>query len=326
MKKMSIAMKSMLIGVLIILPLLAGYTQKLDASKIVVLEIGDMKVMLSQVKHAISQVRANEVKMGVVDTNPDFKIGELTINESMARVYTNNVVRSELIRLKGKELNVRITETELANELKRIKTQMGGNVLFQASLKAKNSNETKYKEELKQTLFEKKVIDTALSYVTVSDNEVAKYYENNPDEFDRVRVQVIYLSDEEDAVAAYNALSRGEDFMTLAKKTSEDRPWTKPGDYSENISRADLEEEYQAAVFSLKSTMISKPVRSMWGYEVYKVLSFFKPTLQEVKEPIRVMLLNKRRIEANSKLFEDLQATYHVKVYPEYLEDRYLKD
>lgn len=313
MKRKSVLTAVILIVMLFTLFAMVGCTQRINATETVVAKVGDKEILLSQLKEAISQFEVEQAKMGVINPNPDAKIGELSLYQSLAQVYLNNLVRSELIQIKGDELGITVSDSEIDDALKRIETEAG-------------VNEAKIRESIRISLLEQKVIDTALSHVTVSDEEIRIYFDSNPDEFDRIRVLKIRVSYEDGAVEAYERLCKGEDFKVLAGEVSENHPSDKPGDYSDEISRAELGKEYQDAVFSLKPGEISKPIQTMWGYDIYKILEFYKPSLQDVEESIRMSLLFKRHQEANTKLFEDLETAYPIIVYDEYLTDEYLKN
>ena len=126
--------------------------------------------------------------------------------------------------------------------------------------------------------------------IKVSDDEVKKFYEENPAEFEepeRVRASHILLStrdpvtnaelskEKKDAKhkLAEDLLKRaraGEDFAKLAKDYSEDQgSKNNGGEYT--FPRGKMVAEFDTAAFALKTNQISEIVVTQFGYHIIKL-------------------------------------------------------
>ena len=108
---------------------------------------------------------------------------------------------------------------------KQILTQMVGFELANKFGKENNYEELpEYKEQLEQIksdLLTQTVINKVLSEVTVTDDEVKKYYDENKEQFgepERVSAKHILVSKEEDAVKIKDEIANGLRFEDAARK------------------------------------------------------------------------------------------------------------
>ena len=172
--------------------------------------------------------------------------------------------------------------------------------------------------------------------IVVTDAEVKKFYDDNPDDFkmpERVRAAHILLSTldtvtqqplppdkKKEKLKLANELKaraeKGEDFAALAKQYSDDPgSKNKGGEYT--FPRGKMVPEFEAAAFSMKTNQVSDPVETQYGYHVIKLLEKFPPSTVEFAkaEPdIRNFLIEK---EAEKKLpayLDKLKADADVKI------------
>ena len=103
-------------------------------------------------------------------------------------------------------------------------------------------------------------------------------------------------------------LVAGGDWKTLAAEYSDD-PSTKDsgGDLGE-ISKGQMVQEFEDAVFSQKLNEISQPVKTTYGYHIIEVTAINaakQSSLDEVKSDIQSTLLNQKKTDAWQKWVED---------------------
>ena len=126
--------------------------------------------------------------------------------------------------------------------------------------------------------------------INVSDDEVKKFYDNNPSKFEQpemVRASHVLIStrdpdtnkdltEEQKAVKhkkAEEVLKRaraGEDFAKLAKENSED-PGSKDKGGEYQFARGQMVPEFETAAFSLKTNQVSDIVTTAYGYHIIKL-------------------------------------------------------
>ena len=149
------------------------------------------------------------------------------------------------------------------------------------------------------------------SKVTVSDEELREYYNENQDAFktpNTVEARHILLRVDENATpeAAKTAQERalsilklaqeGKDFAGLAKQYSEG-PTRDRGGYLGTFTREDMVKPFADMAFSLKAGEISEPVRTRFGWHIIKVEKINEasvPSFDQTKEQIRKKLTEER--------------------------------
>ena len=161
--------------------------------------------------------------------------------------------------------------------------------------------------------------------VKVSDQEVAEFYNENPQMFQRpeqVRARHILMSveqgtDDETKAAAkaraeearQRALS-GEDFAALAIELSEGPSAPNGGDLG-FFSADRMVAPFSEAAFALDPGGISAVVETQFGYHVIKVeerRAAMTQSLDEVREPLRNALVERKVGEGVNSLVEELRS------------------
>lgn len=153
------------------------------------------------------------------------------------------------------------------------------------------------------------------SLVSVSDDEIALYYETHQDEFGQdAQVRCEYVTFEikpspadsqlvEAAIAGLLARARaGEDFAQLAQENSEGPTASEGGDLGV-FGQGRMVAEFDSVAFSLKEGEISEPVQTRFGWHIIKLE---ERKIEEGEEKIRArhILL---KIEPSRETFEDLR-------------------
>ena len=166
--------------------------------------------------------------------------------------------------------------------------------------------------------------------ITVSDEEIKKYYETHLKEFTRpeqVKAQHILIrvgpeaNPEEWAEAEKKAsrlkkkLDNGADFATLAKEESDDQKSKNKGGNLGFFDRGKMVPEFSDAAFSLKLGEISDPVKTSFGYHIIKVEAK-RPeqieTLEKVKERIEYQLKSKKYRASIKAAVKRLKKKYEI--------------
>lgn len=124
-----------------------------------------------------------------------------------------------------------------------------------------------------------------LSQISVTEREIVDYYELNQEKYtnpEEVKARHILLKVEENAPAAqeekvkgkaFELLKRikeGEDFISLAKKYSQDTSASEGGDLG-FFKRGQMVKPFEEAAFSLEIGEVSEPVKTRFGWHIIKV-------------------------------------------------------
>jgi peptidyl-prolyl cis-trans isomerase C len=160
--------------------------------------------------------------------------------------------------------------------------------------------------------------------VSVSSAEVRRYYQANPQEFERpeqVRVRQIVTASEADAKKAQELLHSGKDFATVAKEKSTAPEAASGGDLG-YFAMGDMPGEFNV-VFGLPKGGVSDIVKSPYGYHIFKLLEkrrAGKISLEEAYKGIEEKLRRAKEDLRYKQLLKDVRSRTKFVVNYEALE------
>ena len=109
----------------------------------------------------------------------------------------------------------------------------------------------------------------------------------------------------------------GGDFAAIAKESSADTSSATDGGKL-TISRGQTVPEFDKVAFELKQGVVSRPVKTTYGYHLIEALSPVRKAkitpIDEVRATIRAQLRQQKRTEVMTKWIEDLRSEYEGKV------------
>lgn len=191
-------------------------------------------------------------------------------------------------------------------------------------------------EKLKKRLVAQKLVEKVIEDISVSDDELKKYYEENPDEFKtpeqvnaaHILVKVEESGDEaEDKAALQKAegilkkVRDGADFSELAKENSDCPSGTRGGELG-YFSRGMMVPEFEEAAFKLKTGEVSGIVKTKFGYHIIKALDrkeAGQKGFDEVRDEIEKGLLGEKQRSAFNDYTEALKEKAKITVNEELL-------
>ncbi|MBS3808714.1 MAG: peptidyl-prolyl cis-trans isomerase [Desulfobacterales bacterium] len=193
-----------------------------------------------------------------------------------------------------------------------------------------NYSEDLLKKQIKENLAIRKLIDEKIaSKISVSDEEIKDYYENNQDEFknpEKVHARHILVKSQQDASDEKKAearkkieevqkkLEQGNDFSELAKEYSEGPSSKKGGDLG-YFSHGQMVEKFDKAAFALEPGETSDIVETRFGYHIIKVedkKSESMKSLDKVRDSIRENLRNEKLMQELEPYIASLKKKYPV--------------
>jgi peptidyl-prolyl cis-trans isomerase C len=172
--------------------------------------------------------------------------------------------------------------------------------------------------------------------IIVSDAEVKKFYDDNPDKFkmpERVRAAHVLISTldpvthqpipaeaKKEKLKLANEIKaraeKGEDFAALAKQYSDDPgSKNKGGEYT--FPRKKMVPEFEAAAFSMKVNQVSDPVETQYGYHVIKLLEKLPEStvdFAKAQQDIHDYMIEKEAEKGLPAYYEKLKAGADVKL------------
>lgn len=126
----------------------------------------------------------------------------------------------------------------------------------------------------------------------LSDANVKQFFDRNKQRYssDEVKASHVLLKTEAEANEVYEKAKKGEDFEVLAKKHSKDPSAAQNMGDLGFFTRARMVPQFSEAAFAMKPGEISKPVKTLFGFHVIKVVEKRegKPVkFEEVKGQVR---------------------------------------
>ncbi len=219
---------------------------------------------------------------------------------------------------KAEELGVEVTDKQVDERLKQIKTQYfgGDEKKYKAQLKQQGLTEDQVLKDIRAQLIQEGILKKVTDDVKVTDQEIEEHYKKNKAQYGTPEsrdIRHILVSTKKEADDLYAQLKDGGDFAALAKKHSKD-PGSKAQGGKLTISKGQTVEPFDKTAFLLPKDSISRPVKTQYGFHIIQPLSAVRPAktqaLKDVKESIRAQLLQEKRNEAMAKWVEDVKKEF----------------
>lgn len=196
--------------------------------------------------------------------------------------------------------------------------------LFYLEGKATKADETQeFKEMLKdaeEKLLKTHMIAKFMTGITVLDEEVQKFYDENPGQFiapDSIRASHILIPSEQQAIDIIEEIKNGKSFEDAATEFSACPSKDKGGDLS-YFSKGQMVPEFEDAAFALEiGEMTEKPVATQFGFHIIKLTDRKESQtipFDAVKENARTYLLREKQNRVFISKVEDLKKTYKVEI------------
>jgi peptidyl-prolyl cis-trans isomerase SurA len=238
----------------------------------------------------------------------------------------NSLITSEIMLQRAEKAGLTAVDADVDTEFNKMKAPYTKEE-FERKLADRHMTTDDLKAQLRRDLTVNKLVNKEItSHITITDADVANFYNSNKAMFNLAEPQIHIAQilvtttpdpnvrnlknnkaqNEREARAKIEdieaRLSRGEDFGMLAQNYSED-PNTAPngGDMGlipeSNLDRASA--ELKRLVLSLQPGVPSKPMQTQYGYQILKVISREPAGQRELNDPrvqqnIREMLLNRK--------------------------------
>ena len=285
--------------------------------------VGNCEVSKDKFDHLMDQAKKNYEAQKQAWPDPGTQQYEALRKQAMQFL----VQRCEFDQ-KASDLGIKVTDSDVDNQLATIKSQYFGKngkcdstceQKFQAELKKQNLSVDQVRDDVRASVVQNKIYEKVTSGVTVSDKEVADYYKKNKAQYVQPEsrdVRHILVKKKALADQIYQQLLHGANFAALAKKYSTD-PSSKNSGGKLSISKGRQVPEFDKVAFKLKTNEIGKPVKTTYGWHVIQALTPIKPQhvtkLSEVKTAIQQQLLGQKKQTEMQKWVSDTSKDFESK-------------
>jgi foldase protein PrsA len=232
------------------------------------------------------------------------------------------LVQREQFAQEAEDLDVEVTEQQVNARLEQIQKQYfgGDKKKYEKQLKEQGLTDKQVRNDIRAQIVSEKIFAQVTKDVKVTDAEITKYYNENKAQYSQPEsreVRHILVKQKAKADDLYEQLQDGADFAALAKQHSEDTG-SKENGGKLTISKGQTVAPFDRTAFLLKLGVISRPVKTEFGYHIIEALSAVKPAkttpLKDVKASIREQLLQTKKNEAMTEWVDELKEDYEDKV------------
>lgn len=251
--------------------------------------------------------------------------GEKVDQAELARVATQRVIEQKLLVQEARRFGVKADEIVVARAAQATEEQSGGRAILEAKLKAAGSNYDQFLEMLREIELMRAFVDTQImGNVTVSEEEIATFYRENPEAFEAEErahaYHMIFIAGEDaEETALTAARARAEsarqlavagdrDFISVAKEFSEGPSAPSGGDLGW-VTRGQLVSPLSETIFSLQPGEISAVIQSRFGFHV-ATIDERRPaetiSLEEATDQIAQLLSQQKTADTVGQLIETL--------------------
>ncbi len=267
-------------------------------------------------------------------SNQEFpKVGTPEYQNIQSQWVSYLVQRAELTQA-AEDLGITVTPKDVDKTEKAfIAEKFGGKRAdYVKALKAQGFTPAEYRVIHETSTLYTKLFDSLTKDVTVSDEDVLKYYTENQANYPEsrdvrhilVRVnedpsctgddcKIDYAASKAKAEKLYRELKDGASFAALAKANSAD-PGSKDNGGKYTVTRGQTVPEFDKAAFELGDHELSQPIKTQFGYHLIEPTSSIRGSYESYKDVVRASMLQERKNEEFSDWLEDLTKKYEGKV------------
>jgi peptidyl-prolyl cis-trans isomerase SurA len=247
-----------------------------------------------------------------------------------------DLIDQSLLVQRGKDMGVSV-EADVIKQLDQIRIQnkLDSMEALEKAVTSEGMNWEDFKNSIRNKVLTQKVIGSEVgSHITISDDEITKYYDAHKADF--VRPEQVVLREIEvntqgkspdelpalkkKADTALKRVQDGEDFGEIAKRFS-DGPTKSDGGYLGAYKRGELSKEIEDKVFAMKRNDLTDIMETKQGYLILQVLEHYdqgQQPLDKVRNEINEKLYNERLEPAVRDYLKTLREESYVIIKPGY--------
>ena len=247
-----------------------------------------------------------------------------------------DLIDQSLLVQRAKDLGTSV-EPQVIKKLDQIRIQNKLESMedLEKAVTAQGINWEDFKNNIRNGLLTQQVIGSEVgSHITISKEDVQKYYEAHKADFvrpEQVALREIEVSTEgkkpeelpelkKKAETALKRVQDGEDFSEIAKRLS-DGSTAKQGGYLGQYKRGELAKQLEDQVFAMKRNELTPVMETKQGYLVLQVMEHYdegEQGLDKVENEISEKLYNQRLEPAVHEYLKTLRTQSYVVIKPGY--------
>jgi len=234
------------------------------------------------------------------------------------------------IRALAKKEGLTVTGEQIEKAFEEEKASFESEEAFQTWMEENKVSEDVLDWLVESSLYYEALMNKVSSGIAISDEEAAEVYNQNPDDYDKIKTSHILIkadsAGEANQIATAKSkaqslvkeLENGADFATLAKENSEDTSAEQGGvfDYYITKNDSDIFSQYRDAAWQLKNIgdYTHEPIQSPAGFHIIK-LDEKKVGLSYALDDIKTELLSAKQTQAFSEYFTAHESEIEIEEY-----------
>jgi peptidyl-prolyl cis-trans isomerase SurA len=256
--------------------------------------------------------------------------------EDREKTTLRDLIDQSLLVQRAKDMGISV-EPEVIKKLDqiRIDNKLPSMEELEKAVSAQGMNWEDFKNNIRSTLLTQRVISSEVgSHITVTDDELTKYYDAHKAEFirpEQVALREIEISTQgkspeeipelkKKAELALKRVKDGEDFGEIAKRFSDGSTKNQNG-FLGVYKRGELSPELEATVFKMKKNELTDVMETKQGFLILQVLEHYdegEQSLAKVKNEIMDKLYSARMEPAMREYLKTLREQSYVVIKPGY--------
>ena len=241
--------------------------------------------------------------------------------ETLKREVMQFLIQSEWVTQEADKRDITVSDKAVRKSFEDQKKQaFPTDKAYKSFLKTSGMTEADilFRVKLSQ-LQEKLTKDVTEDATKVSTADVSEYYDKNQKRFaqpERRDLLIVLTKTEAKAQAAKNAIESGQPWKTVAKQYSIDQASKAQGGKLAAVAKGQQDKAFEDAVFAASKGEIGGPVKTQFGWYVFKVQKITpasQQSLDQSRDTIKNLLRSQRQQKALDKWIKDFRQRYKDK-------------
>ena len=238
--------------------------------------------------------------------------------DTLKREVMQFLIQGEWVQQEADKRDINVKPAELQKALEDQKKQVFPNdKQYQQFLKTSGMTEEDVLFRVKLNELQQRLTqDATQDAKKVSDADISAYYEKNKQRFaqpERRDLRVVLTKTQAKAEQAKKELQSGQSFKQVVKKYSIDEASKSQNGLLPAVSEGQQEKQFDAAIFAAPKAKLQGPVKTQFGWYVFKVEKITKAsqqTLDESKDTIKNLLRSTRQQKALDGFVKQFRKDY----------------
>lgn len=234
-----------------------------------------------------------------------------TLDETLKESILEKLIMEKLVAKEANEMNVTVTDEDVAAQLEQYVKDMGGQEFFDEFLTSSEISKEFFESNMRKELLVEKHKEEFLKGIDITDKEAKEFFEENEDTLIVLNASHILVATEEEGKTILERLEKGEDFATLATLESIDSVSAAQGGDLGYFTKGEMISEFEDAAFALEEGEISDLVKTEVGYHIIQ-LNERKDTYEDLESEIKIILRDEQYLSKIQQLRNDAKVEKYL--------------